>query len=551
MTILRDSRADKYRDVLTGFTSIQAHYGAPGSGAPTFYNPNVAGKSNYLGQKLGVPRRWFYGPHPLGGKGVWWAVEPKWSANAPRTEAAYDYEAATVTRFFMWSFVLPASGLLAWGSDTTSYCTIGQWHEQYQPNGGREPPFEVSVYEDVGGIRLRLAIAEDGGTGTSGTKTYEAAHHVYELGYIERGREYLIGVRCKASGAPDDFLAAWLDGVQVVSYSGYVGYPYYDGSGNWPNYIPGQGTYKQQNFFKIGSYNYFTPTSPVTFRAIAQRGAMIGDDNETYASMAAAYSASPTLTSRSRSRIAVAILGGTVAAGSGTSGAINRALYGLPCQDPVGPATAAQASMAPALSSRLSEQGCGANVANCAVAGFGITSYVGRCRGQYSTGTAYLPGDSVTPATIVGAVDGYAPDGLKYICEVGGTSGGTAPSWPVNEFDSVADNGIVWRAERREAYDVAGHTYVFGELGFDPLGKFSEALAYVDQIPSIDSKVLLLVPGLDAAQNSDYAPSVAVIQSVATQLGIKVVVSTQTASGILDDALIGRIGRSAADEILQ
>lgn len=544
MAILKDSRADCYRDILTGFTSIQAY-----EGAQTYYNPSVIGKTWYLGQKLGVPRRWFYGPHPTAKKGVWWALEPKVSMGAPRTEAAYDYEAATVTRFFMWSFTLASNGNLKWIPDTTSYSTIGQWHEQYQPNGGREPPFEVSVYADADGMKLRLAIAEDGGTGTSGQSTYEATHHVFELGSLEFDREYLLAVRCKAQGVADDFLTLWLDGKQMVSYYGYVGFPYYDGSGNYPNYIPNQGTYKQQNFFKIGSYNYLNAPSP-SYRAVAHRGAMIGDANETYDSMYAAYMAKPTTTVHGRTRFAVAILGGTNVSGAGTSGAINRATYGLPCQDPVAPSTVAQASLAPELSSRLSGRGYGALVANCAVAGYGISTYVGRCRGTYQTNTVYVAGDSVTPATKVGANGTYMPDGLKYICEVGGTSGGTVPTWPTAEHASVTDNGIVWRAERRETYDTADHIYSFGELGFDPLGKLSEAAAYVDQIAAVDKKVLVLFPLLDQSQNTDYAKYVPQIKQFADLLGIDVVVSNQSVSTTPDDYTIGEIGRIAADEIL-
>lgn len=542
MAIIRDSRADCFRDMVASFVTIQTH-----QGQLSYVAPGQAG-SQFFGQKLGVARRWFYGPHPLSKKGVWWAVEPKVSLSAPRTEAAYAYESATVTRFFMWSFVIPSSGTLAWTNDPVSYTVVGQWHEQYQPNEGREPPFEVDVSSDSSGVHLRLTISEDGGTGTSGNKTYEATHHVFELGDLEKDREYLIAVRCKAEGMANDFLTMWLDGKQVVNYSGYVGYPYYDGSGNWPNYVPNQGTYKQQNFFKIGTYTYFSAASP-SYRAIAQRGAIIGDQNETYDSMYAYYMSTPTTLSHTKPRIAVSVLGGTNVVGGGTSGAINRAIAGIPCQDPVAPSTNAQASVVPAISNRLSERGYGVNIANCGVAGAGMTTFVGRCRGTYNTSTVYLAGDTVTPSSLVGNDSTYMPLGLKFVCEVGGTSGASIPTWPTLENATVTDNGITWRAERRESYDVANHTYTFGELGFDPLGLLSQAIAYVDQIAGVDIKLLILAPNLDTAQNTSIAEAVAEIQKLADKMDIRVIVSSQTATGTPDDAQMGNIGRAIADEI--
>lgn len=467
--------------------------------------------------------------------------------NGPRTEAAYTYEAATVTRFFMWRFHLPASGSLVWVSDTLSYCIVGQWHEKYQPNGGRQPPFAVTVYEDGTGIRLKADIGHDGGTGTSGTLTYAATDVTFELGNIVKGQDYTIAVNCRAQGAAGDFLKLWLDGVQLVDYSGYVGYPHANGSGDFPAY-DGSGTYDQQNFFKTGCYSYMATASPQTHRSVIHGGVVIGDQTETYASITTAYAADPVVTSHTRTRVAVAVLGGSNAAGNSGSGAGNRALYGMPCQDPVAPATVNQASLVPALSSRLSERGFGVNAANCAQAGAGITTYVGRCQGTYTVSTVYLPGDTVTPVTPVG-VTSFMDLGLKYICEVGGTSGGSTPAWPTTEFGSVTDNGITWRAERRETYDVAGYTYVFGELGWDPLGLLSQAIAYVDQIPAVDRKVLLLIPGIDPVQNTSITAAISSLTSLANQMGIEVIRSVQSLVGAADDAQLGKIGRAAADEI--
>lgn len=542
MAILRDSRADKYRDVGASFTSIQCH-----EGQPTYYPPGTGGATYFLGPKLGVPRRWFYGPHPIDNRGVWWAVEPKVGNGGPRSEASYPYEAATVTRFFMWRFHLPAFGPLAWLTDPLSYCIVGQWHENFQPNGGRAPPFGVAVYEDSSGIRLKVSIGHDNGTGTSGTLTYPEIIVEFELGNIVRGQDYTVAVNCRAQGAVGDFLKLWLGDTQFVNYTGYVGYPHANGSGDYPNY-DGSGTYDQQNFFKTGAYCYMATTSPQMHRSVVQCGVVIGDQNETFATMAAAYAATPVITSHARTRIAVAVLGGTNVAGGSGSGATNRALYGSPCQDPVAPATAVLASLVPALSNRLSERGFGVNAANCALTGAGITTYVGRCRGTHATTTVYLPGDIVTPAAPVG-VTSFISLGLKYVCEVGGTSAGSVPIWPTLEFGSVVDNGITWRAERRESYDTANHTYTFGELGFDPLGLLSQAMAYVDQIPGADRKVLLVMPDLDPAQNINITAAIDSLTSFAGQMSITVIRSAQSFSGIADDAQLGIIGRAAASEI--
>lgn len=53
----------------------------------------------------------------------------------------------------------------------------------------------------------------------------------------------------------------------------------------------------------------------------------------------------------------------------------------------------------------------------------------------WASSTAYSVGDWVKPTT---------PNGCKYKCTTAGTSGGTEPTWPTTEFETVSDNTVVW-----------------------------------------------------------------------------------------------------------
>ena len=148
MPLLCDARPARWAAASTGFGSIRALHGP---GHPLYNPPPEARESNYFAAWGGLPSAC---AAVVGRAPDRWRISSASPQNnsAPRTEAAILYRANTVTRWFAMDFV-PASGLDAWLSDVASYTTICQWHERDQPNGGRTPPFELSVYDDAQGPR--------------------------------------------------------------------------------------------------------------------------------------------------------------------------------------------------------------------------------------------------------------------------------------------------------------------------------------------------------------------------------------------------------------
>jgi hypothetical protein len=362
----------------------------------------------------------------------------------------------------------------------------------------------------------------------------------YECGVINRGTLYRVMIQSKAAGATDDVLNLWINGSQLATRAAPVGFS--DAS---------------QNFFKIGTYSYPAAASPWTTRVLYYKGFLMGDATETYNSMTAKYDTAIPTFARQTHRYSVGLIGGSNALGIDTSTVLNRSVRGGPCMDPVAPAqlggtvivaTTPSGSVVPAIQNGLCALGHSANVFNCAAVGMGLTSYSGQCLGQYATATAYLPGDSVTPASQTG-VTSYLPLGLKYICLVGGTSGGSPPTWPTTENGTVTDNGITWSAERRESYDTVGHTYAPGELGFDPMGLTAQALGAVRQQSNVDRYVIIAAPLLDSAQNTNTTAAIAALTAYFLSAGVVFVTSAQSASGTLATDAMPAIGAAMALEV--
>ena len=457
---------------FTAFRSVQAS-----TGAIPAYSPDIAGQSYYFDAWGGLPRRM-----DIVGVGhgeiAMRFCEPKVSSEAPRTEAATVYITNTATHWFGLDFTIPASGPDAWVPDTNSYTTISQWHVQYQPQSPRTPPFELSVYDDSQGQRLRLIVSHDNGLGNAGIDGVPMTRVTYELGPVTPGRRYRSIIKCKAAGAASDMLHMWLDGVKVIDRNTFVGYA--DGV---------------QNFYKIGCYCYSSAATGAPQRVIYVHAFVESDENETAESIRAALDAKlPSLPRRNR--LAVVGIGGINVRGSSSTGRVHRADHGLPYRDPVAPSTAAQASAWPLVADAIAAAGIGCNVYNAARPGALFSSYIGRCRGTHKTGTGYALGDSVLPAAPTG-VTAMMPLGLKYVCKTNGTSAGAPPTWPTEEAQTVADGTVTWVSERRNSYDVDGHYYVQGELGFDPLGYMSAALMALCSVPS-DRRVIV-VTDMDGA----------------------------------------------------
>jgi hypothetical protein len=59
----------------------------------------------------------------------------------------------------------------------------------------------------------------------------------------------------------------------------------------------------------------------------------------------------------------------------------------------------------------------------------------------WAAATVYIAGDEVLPTI---------PNGFRYVCLVGGTSGADEPAWPVTRLDDVTDNTVTWETYRPE-----------------------------------------------------------------------------------------------------
>lgn len=521
MTIISDARAN-LKDVVTSWSSIQTY-----TGQKTYYQPSVGGQTYYIGRKLGVPRRVEIVPSKYTGGLMWRMHEPSVGNGGPRTECSFLYEANTVTRIWTWEFIIPENGPDKWQIDSTIFSIVGQLHDYLQPNGGRAPPWSFALIDTTGGIKLTLDIAHDNGTGTSGTGV-PAVVVSNNLGIVTPGNKYRVCIQSKASGALNDFCKVWLDNNLAVDYSGYVGFP---NSG--------------QNFFKIGTYTYFNTTG-ASSRTMYYTGVMMGDQNETVSTMNTAFDSVPALALGGRTRVSIAVVGGANAAGGDPSYGVCKTFYGLPASDPILPSLVVAPSVLPSLNDALCIEGYGSYLSNCGIIGVSVSSYTGRCVGAFSNGTSYTAGDAVTPPTPVG-VSSYFPLGLKYICTSGGISG-SSPTFPVIENEVLVSGSTSWIAEKRMSYDVSGHYYIQGELGFDPLGYLSQLICSVGQY-TVDRKIAVFVFGLDNATQEDNN-SLNIIKTYLKTANVDMIVSSQTATGQLNFSDVKNVGKNIAAEVV-
>lgn len=65
----------------------------------------------------------------------------------------------------------------------------------------------------------------------------------------------------------------------------------------------------------------------------------------------------------------------------------------------------------------------------------------------WATGVAKIANDAVIPV---------APKGYYYICTVGGTTGGSEPTWPTYDGRTIIDNGITWICKKLDIYGNSG-----------------------------------------------------------------------------------------------
>lgn len=74
----------------------------------------------------------------------------------------------------------------------------------------------------------------------------------------------------------------------------------------------------------------------------------------------------------------------------------------------------------------------------------------------WASGATYNEGDLVIPTTA---------NGHLYICTVGGTSGGSEPSWPTIDGETVTDNAVTWECIGNgdiAYYEISGTGYTAG-----------------------------------------------------------------------------------------
>ncbi len=434
MAILRDSRAavGHFDHIAEAANAYQNH---------VLYAPHHRKNGASFDAVGGVPRRVSFVPG-ADGECLMRICQPKVGSSGPRTELSLKYEAITVERTFLVAFSLPADGPDRWVPDDRSYATICQWHTKAMPLGARQPPLEVAVQNDSQGIGLTLRIAHDHGSGQGGTPQaggVKATIEPFLLGYLVPGQRYLVAIKARAAGRADDYVQAWLNGVQQVDYRGFAGYP------NGLN-----------NYFKFGSYSYMLPSSPQLARVVYFHGVLVGDHAETAESLSQAFLQAPPADPGAAASLAVAALGSN--------------LQALPRRATVTP------------------------LINLMGAGLTAFAYTGRLRGAWSAATRYAIGDSVVPAAPVG-VTAYLPHGLKFVCERAGLSGTTAPAWPAQQHGQLDDGECGWRAERREGYDNAPRIYAPGELGFDPLGLLSSMTWHLLQGRAAAARWVLLAFG--------------------------------------------------------
>ncbi len=407
MAIVKDMRVAQ-----TGFTQIENMQ----SDGTDNYNPRIAGQARYFSYLTGYRSR--ICAKRINGEVVKNFNLPKVGGTPlgfVRSECVGTYEPLGVERWYVHTMMLP----LDYQVSTNTYNIITQVHEQLQPNGERTPPWHLAVLarttEPEGYFTLELTISHDNGTGSSGGATLPV--EVFsERRQVKFGDWFTIAVKCKISGAINDYLQYYLNGNMVMDYSGYVGYP---AAGN--------------NYLKYGLYSYQTTNPNVQWVRSYSKGVCVFDADETITTATTKYNTPLPKPLAIPSSTALAFVGDNNVRGNNIAGAQSSS-FSFFTNDPVAPygknnslsVAIASTSKTPVISYNFGEDGAS------------ITSLAGRAI-PYAAGVLVSAGDVILPTAIQGAT-GLLPLGFAFTVQNAGALPATEPTWVT---DPAAANPLV------------------------------------------------------------------------------------------------------------